>query len=644
MPDLLLLVLGSVLAAAVASFALTPALIRVAPRLGLLDEPGERRIHLAPTPRAGGIGVFLATLGVVSIATALFIEDASALRWIRGYATGATVILLVGVADDRNGLRPIFKLGGQLVACAAFHFITGLGVTNLFGVDLPIPLVVFATLFWCAAIINGFNLIDGMDGLCAGLAIISGIGVAALAAIRGDVTATLVMCALIGACAGFLRYNFHPARIFLGDAGSMFIGYTLAVIALGSVGKSTVAVAILVPCLAAGVPLLDTLLAIWRRSVRRAIAGIDGDAVRPSIATPDKDHLHHRLLFRGFGQRQVAFALYGVNAIIVVVAFTSMFNVRAALGGSMLLGLLCVWVIVRHLANVEVWDTARMLHRGLVRPPARYFATLTYVVWDVAWVLLVTFAVRHLGRVMLLWGTAAERIDLVSYVLVWAVPVMSSLVAFRIYRRVWSNPTFRDFMALAIAIGVGYLGGFALRLFWADSGKGRALFELVFGLLGAQLGIMGARGFLLIIREWLASVAAESAGRPVERVLAVGAGRLGVLLAEELRFRNSRPDVDVVRDVVGFVDQDDNLRGRLVAGVPVLGRIEELGAVVERAPFDRLVYCGDDASQRASLEDFARGRRIAFTHFVPTSDVWAPARITAPDPESLQSLTVTAEQ
>lgn len=633
--------LGSVVTALVASLLITPLLIRAAPRLGLLDEPGERRIHATPTPRAGGIAVFLATMLAVVLAS-VFAFDATAQRWVLGFSVGAIIILVVGIIDDRGGMRPAVKLTGQLIACGAFHAITGQAVTTLFGYELPVPLDVIATLFWCAAIINGFNLIDGMDGLCAGLAVISGIGVAALGVIRGEATSVIVMCSLIGACIGFLRYNFHPARIFLGDAGSMFIGYTLAVIALGSIGKSTVAAAIGVPFLAAGVPLLDTLLAIWRRSVLRAIAGMEGQTVKPSIATPDQSHLHHRLLFRGFGQRQVALALYGVNAVIVIVAFTSMFSMGVAWGGSMLLGLLCVWVVVRHLANVEVWATARMLHRGLTRPPAGYFATLSYIAWDVALVLGTTLLVRYLERYMLIAGSAAERIDLVSNVLVWTLPVVASLVIFRVYQRVWSNPTFRDFLMLAVAIGLGYLVGFALRLYWADSGKGRALFELVFGFAITLVGVMGARAVLVVIREWLASLAAETAGRPIERIVAVGAGRLGVLFSEELRYRNSRPDVDVVRTVVAFVDTDVNLRGRLVADVRVIGTMEDLDVFIQDNPIDRVVFCGADGAEE--ILQWAESRRIAYARFIPTTGLWTVRGTVAPYDEPYQTLTVTAEQ
>ncbi len=316
-PFLMAGVIGLVIA-----YFLTPAIQRMATHFRVLDHPGSRRIHLAPVPRLGGIAVYAAFVTavvcpldrpiriaveahrfVVTIPHVVLID-----RTILGMLLGATMITLFGVLDDVRGVSPLLKLLGQVISAAVvLPFGIGMDVlTNpLGGMFFVGPLGVVLTVAWIVALCNIMNLIDGVDGLAAGIATIAGGTVFVAAYQRGDVGTAILAASLIGATLGFLPYNVNPARIFLGDTGSMLLGYILATISVLGTYKSYTALSLLVPLVALGVPVADTAFAIARRWRTR----------RP-IFQADAEHLHHQLLRRGLTQRQTAAVLYLVTATL----------------------------------------------------------------------------------------------------------------------------------------------------------------------------------------------------------------------------------------------------------------------------------------------------------------------------------------
>lgn len=308
----------------VVAYLLTPALQRFATQLRILDHPGGRRIHTVPTPRLGGVAIYFAFVFAVLVGLPVervigIAPDAGRVviaipfvpsigRPILGLLLGATLITILGLVDDIRGTSPPAKLAGQIVAAAVvLPFGVGMDVlTNpLGGMVFVGPLGALLTIVWLVALCNVMNLVDGIDGLAAGIATIAG-GTLVIASFqRGDTGTAILAAAFMGGTLGFLPYNFNPARIFLGDAGSMLLGYVLGGLSVLGTYKSYTALSLLVPLAALGVPVADTALAIARRWRRG----------RP-IFQADTEHLHHQLLRRGLSQRQTALVLYLVTAIL----------------------------------------------------------------------------------------------------------------------------------------------------------------------------------------------------------------------------------------------------------------------------------------------------------------------------------------
>jgi UDP-GlcNAc:undecaprenyl-phosphate GlcNAc-1-phosphate transferase len=290
-------VLWGFLVALAVVLVLTPAVGRVARVLGVVDEPGEqRRMHLRAVPRLGGLAIFLG----IFIPALAFLELTPAYR---GILLGAAVATAVGMADDFRGLRWSVKLGGQIAsALIAVYF----GVTiehfsfPLLGIhELPDWLSIVATVVWIVGMMNVINLLDGMDGLAAGISAIAGGTFAVLALSLGRPEAAVLSAIVAGACLGFLRHNFYPARIFMGDSGSHLLGFILAAVAIQGALKTAATVALLFPLLILAVPILDTSFVIAKRLKYG----------RP-LHEPTPWHLYHRFRNIGFSQTRAALYFY----------------------------------------------------------------------------------------------------------------------------------------------------------------------------------------------------------------------------------------------------------------------------------------------------------------------------------------------
>jgi UDP-GlcNAc:undecaprenyl-phosphate GlcNAc-1-phosphate transferase len=317
--------LVAALVALLVTNALTPVVRRLARRVGAIDYPGGRRVNTRPTPRLGGLAIYLGFIAaaviamvitrpieLVRTASEMFIRIPIALRTDRailGIVLGGTFLLAVGVYDDLRGLRPGLKFLAMVAAAAVlipFGLATQFITHPLTGKTIPLgPWGAALTILWVVAVINVINFVDGLDGLAAGIVAIAGTTLLLTASAKSDPVSVILAAALVGCALGFLRHNFNPARIFMGDSGSMFLGYVLGGLSVMGLYKSYTAISLLVPILALGVPIADTAWAI----IRRTRSG------RP-IYLPDRGHLHHRLLDRGLTQRQTVFLLYLVSALL----------------------------------------------------------------------------------------------------------------------------------------------------------------------------------------------------------------------------------------------------------------------------------------------------------------------------------------
>jgi len=285
----------------IASFSITPLLCKLAPRLGAVDRPDERKIHLVLMPRLGGLAIYSGFLFA-------FLMLGYYQETYLGLVLGGTFITLMGAVDDIKGLSPRLKLAGQIIA-AAILVVFGVRVeflTNPFdGVFLLGKLAIPVTVFWIVGVTNALNLVDGLDGLAAGTSFIAAVTIAAVAWLHGETVVAALSLVLAASVLGFLPYNFHPARIFMGDSGSMFLGFNLAALATIGLTKSATVISLFIPVVILGLPILDTFFAITRRFLNH----------KP-IFSPDNGHLHHRLLAQGLNQRQAVIVIYLVNACL----------------------------------------------------------------------------------------------------------------------------------------------------------------------------------------------------------------------------------------------------------------------------------------------------------------------------------------
>lgn len=310
----------------IVSLLATPLAIKVAGKVGAMDIPkDERRMHTKPIPRFGGMAIFLGTM-----ASILLYLPTNEQLW--GVIISGTLIYAVGVYDDIKGMPAKAKLTAQIVcACILFQFsirITGMKNPFLPGeaiLHFPFIVSLFVTVLWIVGITNTINLIDGLDGLAAGISMIACLSIAYTAFLHNRYETCFIMLAIAGADLGFLPYNFHPAKIFMGDGGSLFLGFMLAGVSImgDTPLKSTTVIATIVPMFVLALPIFDTAFAILRRMINK----------RP-IMEADKGHLHHRIMSVGLGQKRTVLTLYCISGIMGVAAVLMSIDPRALLYGN----------------------------------------------------------------------------------------------------------------------------------------------------------------------------------------------------------------------------------------------------------------------------------------------------------------------
>jgi UDP-GlcNAc:undecaprenyl-phosphate GlcNAc-1-phosphate transferase len=296
---------------------LTPLMRRLAHRLGALDHArSSRKIHGAPIPRLGGIAIvvafFVPITGLLLFHSGVGVMFLAEREHVIGLYVGGISIALLGLYDDLRGANAWKKFAVQFAVAGLLYFLDFRFdvLANPFGSPLNLGwLSLPLTLFWVVGVINAMNLIDGLDGLAGGVALVAVVTTFLVSLQRAHPLMMLFSSALAGSIIGFLFYNFNPASIFMGDTGSMFLGFVLAATAMQTNQKSSTAVAVLIPCIALGLPIMDTLLAIGRRALRG----------RP-LFQADREHIHHRLLALGLTHRQAVLVLYGFCVFLGAVA------------------------------------------------------------------------------------------------------------------------------------------------------------------------------------------------------------------------------------------------------------------------------------------------------------------------------------
>ncbi|HOA98083.1 MAG TPA: MraY family glycosyltransferase [Acetivibrio saccincola] len=337
----------------IVAFSSTPAVRKLAFKIGAVDIPKDtRRMHNKPIARLGGMAIFLGFVvslmfGVVS--TFLGASGILPDRELLGLLIGALIIVGIGIVDDIKQLGARFKLVFQIIAALCVVFISNTRITNLTnpfaseGVSQLNDITSYViTVLWIIGITNAINLIDGLDGLAAGVSSISYLSLFFISILNGEFSDATIIAILAGATLGFLPYNFNPAKIFMGDTGSTFLGFTLAVVSIQGMIKTYAAFSIAIPLLVLGLPLFDTISTIIRRILKR----------KP-IMQPDREHLHHRLIDMGLSQKQSVGVMYTASAVLGLCAVV--LTDRGVIGAIVLIASVSIFIIAgaKYMSEME---------------------------------------------------------------------------------------------------------------------------------------------------------------------------------------------------------------------------------------------------------------------------------------------------
>ncbi len=563
--------------AALVSYLLTPVAGRLAVRLGALDQPGPRKIHQHPIPRLGGLAVIAAVVFVVL-----------AVRWLApstlpriaphllvGVALGLLPIVAVSICDDIKPLRPGPKFLAHLIGAttAVAMGVSLHGQIHLFGQSVTIGWLAFPlSVAWLIGTTNAFNIVDGLDGLAAGLGFISACGLAAVFLMVHEGATARAAMVLAGAIAGFLPYNIFPARMFFGDTGATAIGFCLGAFALRGGATLSAGFAAVLPVFVLGMPIAETLISMTRRAVRRLERREGG-----GIFEADRNHMHHRLLALGVDHPRAVFILYGAGAALGGVALLSTLLTAGESAMLVFALLLAGFLGVKRLG----YDEFAIIRNGMVlraydAPALNKSMFAVFVDMLIVAVAAVTaVALKTDGHVV------ANRAQVFSMAAALAPVTIAVFSRMGLYRGTWRLAGVDDFVRASCGVVIASLLGMTARMLLTLSQPPISLFA-IYSLVAIIL-VSGARASyqVLLASRWRGATSGEPA-------LIYGAGRKGAIALRELLANPSsalRP--------VGFIDDDESKKGKLVGGLPVIGSIAGLEAAIGRLAVRSIVIASD---------------------------------------------------
>jgi len=598
-----------------ASLIVTRLVRAFALRIGAVDRPEERKIHAVPVPRLGGVGIFLSmSLAIVASFGLEYLGGESIpidrKAWVP-ILCGATVVFLIGVWDDLRSLPAWFKCLFQALAASVFIwfelYIEPISALQRGSLHLDLGLLALpVTFLWVIGVTNAFNLIDGLDGLAAGLGIIAAGTSATIFIMRGEVSDALLLVILMGALVGFLFYNFNPATIFLGDSGSLVIGYILATTAVVGSQRQATALAVLIPLLVFGLPIVDTLLSM----LRRFVAGMKlsqpyKDPMKSKLLImnkmfePDRSHIHHRLLALGLSQRNAVLLLYGLNLCLALLVLLGVFAQYRNAGIILVTVALATYIGIHKLGYEEA---------TLVRPGTllRWYENLAFNRrFFLGFVDIVIIAAAYWGAFALKhnfdWIAAAKEWYLGTFPIVLFTQLLVFFV-FKLYQGVWRAIGIGDLIQIGLAATAGAsLSYIAAMINPPPANETLAFFSIYLLLLGVI--VMASRSAFRIL-EYIGRK--ENTG--YRKALIYGAGRRGQTIVREL---SSNSDLNL--RPVGFIDDDPTLTGRSVDRLPVVRADDKLASLIARQHVAALIISSNTVSD-ARLElvmQLCRAHKIA---------------------------------
>ena len=541
------------------SVSITAVVRRVAVRAALVDAPRGDRWHRRPVPRLGGIAIYVAFT-----ATLLLIHRPAVTPAMLGLLIGGAAIFLIGLVDDLRRLENRTKLI-LLIVCAVIPAIAGIRFT-FFPVLLGVPLAVV----WILGVTNAFNWLDNMDGVAAGVAAIATLNLVLFDLFFNGGTVAPLALVLAGAALGFLVHNLPPARIFMGDSGSGFLGFTVATIAVIGTYRdvSNVLLAVLVPAMILAVPIFDTAMVTLMRVLNR----------RP-VFKGGRDHPAHRLVAMGLPERRAVALLYSLSALAGASALVA--SLPGLLTGVtvsivLILGFVALGAVLGELQVYEELPSGNGHHRTVLPRPFQNKKWIALIGLDVV-LIAIAYVSAHLLRFE---GQLAGSIGVIvaETLPIMLAAKMVGFALFGVYRGSWRYAGLVDLVKLVQGASVGSLLGVAVLFVWMRL-YGMSRTALVIDWLLTLLLLSASRLSFRLVREYLAAQA--EAGR---RALIVGTGEAETGLLDLLRVH--RP---LAYQPVGFVDDDSSRRGAMIQGLPVLGSWRDLKQIIRRHRVDEVL-------------------------------------------------------
>lgn len=596
----------------------TPWVRRLALRLQAVDQPEPRRMNEKPMPRLGGLGICAGTL--LGPALAALVDPVTANLLVRAWPAwtalvgAALLVTAIGAVDDIRPVPAIVKLACQVVVGAivvlAGYIVHDVGIPFIGTVPLGYLAVPF-TLAWVIGVTNAINLVDGLDGLATGVALIASAALFASTAMLDRPDIALVCSALVGSTAAFLRFNFHPASIFLGDSGSLFLGFTLSVIAIAGGQKGSATVALMVPFLALGLPLMDTILAIVRRALRnlhvtRRSAEEAGYEFfwtgRATLFTADREHIHHKMLDYGLSHRSAVLILYSICAALGVLGFASLLLTRTPLVLTVGSVALAAFIALRRLGYPET----RVLGRGLLLPLLDRSGNrfLLPVLADLGFVGLAYYAAHWLCADAGGWQTQRTLLLRTAPVALIVTPGVFSLGG--MYRGDYRHPGMSDILRLIRAVTLATLAVWGGRWVFGLATRQDVPTALLNFYFLATL-VVGARVSFRVLEDLYL---AEPAGRAP--ALIYGAGRAGSAAVREIL-----GNAPLGLHPIGFVDDNPRLAGAYLDGLPVYGAASDLPRLIGDLGVGAVIIASNDipAERIDAIRSLCAARSVQLSRF-----------------------------
>ena len=595
------------------SLMLTHAIIPLLEIFGMLDKPGNRHIHEETRPRGGGIAIMAAFL-IVIIAYAFMGRNVATCQANSGILKPLiplSILIPLGIADDKFRLPAKMKFIFQIITAACAWY---LGVH----LDLPgqwhlaTPFNAFLTIFWITAMINAFNMIDGVDGLAGGIGVISAVALAFITWFTGCRFNSLILLVFAGSLGGFLYYNWHPAKLFMGDTGSMCIGYILGVAGLNATSKVATVSAIVIPLLVCCVPALDIFLAVWRRIIAPVEDNNPDHHLSPlerfllhiaALGKADGNHLHHRLLaYYKKNQPKTVSNIYLLAIVMAFVGIIIFFIPQRLWWLSFIIVFASLAFCIVRYATIELWLSTEIVFKNYLKPRFGLLLNILNPIWDVC-VCTAAFIIarNHLA----VTETAA-----------FIIPVFLVLIVSRTYSVLWNYPSTEAYFRLLITVVVAFaISGilnaifqyypFTLREFIAAAGIADA------SIICERMLFHAMR--IALIRQHVTSSYADKS--PIITTLLCGICPQGRMYVDSIAIDIDRAGRE---KIIGFVDRDPRFSHSYCYGLRVLGTLQDLENIHKKHQIGKIVVCADNLQQKDkdALLNFCREKHIHLSQFL----------------------------